>query len=65
MEYTIIYILIYHDTKTKGIIYFALGVITGILSFSQLAFRDNDKKGKNGEKTQKIAHPNFTCRSAG
>jgi hypothetical protein len=44
-------------TKTKGIIYFALGVITGIFIISQLAFRDNDKKGKNGEKTQKIPPP--------
>ncbi|HEX8461794.1 MAG TPA: lytic transglycosylase domain-containing protein [Segetibacter sp.] len=43
--------------RTKGFIYFALGLITGIFIISQLAFRENDKKAKNGEKTQRIVPP--------
>ena len=45
------------NNRTKAFIYFALGMVAGIFIISQLAFRENDKKGKNIEKTQRITPP--------
>ncbi|MCW3106057.1 MAG: Transglycosylase-like protein with domain [Segetibacter sp.] len=35
--------------KNKAIIYFSLGLVTGIFIISQLAFRENNKKTKNAD----------------
>jgi membrane-bound lytic murein transglycosylase D len=45
------------NNRTKALIYFALGMVAGVFIISQLAFRENDKKGKNAEKTQRITPP--------
>lgn len=43
--------------RTKGIIYFSLGVLTGIFIISQLAFRENDKKKAATENTARYPPP--------
>jgi hypothetical protein len=44
-------------SRTKAIIYFSLGVLAGVLLISQLAFRENDKKGKKQQAGQYAAAP--------
>jgi hypothetical protein len=43
--------------KNKGIIYFSLGLITGILIICQLAFKENNKKTTKTEDTSKSTPP--------
>ncbi|HSU51396.1 MAG TPA: hypothetical protein VLJ41_12415, partial [Segetibacter sp.] len=43
--------------KNKAVIYFSIGLITGIFIVSQLAFRENNKKTKNTEAASKENAP--------
>jgi len=43
--------------KSKAIIYFSLGMLSGILILSQLAFKENGKEEKKNVQAEKVAPP--------